>query len=164
MSQKRQNSSSLHEQLTAWKEGLCSVKLLFSYDFFSCKEENMHKRSAISLMQLKVVAMKVYLVSCNETATVMIDKGTTVLQNCLDFLKVEPGSCSESCPTSSHDGNQISDIKVEEDPVSVTFPGIKPEHEVSCMSVCPLLGTFHRYPELCIVFLISIYRSVHMKQ
>jgi hypothetical protein len=94
----------------------------------------------------------------------MIDKGTVVLQNCMDFLKVEPASCSETCPTSFHDGNHISDIKVEEDPVPVTFPGIQAEHEVSCRSVCPRLDTFHRYPELCIVFLISICCSIHMIQ
>jgi hypothetical protein len=86
-----------------------------------------------------------------------------VLQNCIDFLKIEPDSISETCPMSSHDGNQITDIKVEEasdtqeveDPLLVTLPEIKAEHEVSCMSVY-LLGTFHRYPDLCIVFLISL--------
>jgi hypothetical protein len=93
----------------------------------------------------------------------MIDRGTMVLQNCMDFLKVEPGSVSETCPTSSHDGDQIIDVKVEEDPIPINFPGIKAEHEVSCMSVCPLLGTFHRYPELCTFFLLSVCSSVHIK-
>jgi hypothetical protein len=106
--------------------------------------------------------MKVYLISCKETA-VMIDKGTMVLQICTDFLKVEPGSISETCLTSSHVGDKIIDVKVEEDPMPINFPGIKAEHEVSCMSVCPLLCIFHRYPELCTVFLISVCGSVHMK-
>jgi hypothetical protein len=94
-----------------------------------------------------------------------------VLQNCMDFLKIEPGSISETCPTSSYDGNQIIDIKVEEasdtqeveDPLLITLPEIKAEHEVSCVSVCLLLGTFHRYPELCIVFLIFLCLYVNMK-
>jgi hypothetical protein len=93
-----------------------------------------------------------------------------VLQISTDFLKVEPGSDSETCPASSQDGNQITGIKVEEasdtqeveDPLLITLPEIKAEHEVSGMSACPLLGTFHRYPELCVVFLMSFCLSVHM--
>ncbi|PNF26354.1 hypothetical protein B7P43_G01757, partial [Cryptotermes secundus] len=57
-------------------------------------------------------------------------------KNCMDFLTVEPGSSSEACPTSSHDGNQIIDIKVEvsdtqdvEDPLLITLSEIKAEHE-----------------------------------
>lgn len=66
----------------------------------------------------------------------------TILQNSMDFLKVEPGSSSEIYP-SSHNGGQVSDIKVEtsdteevEDPLLITLPGIKAESEVSCMSAC----------------------------
>jgi hypothetical protein len=62
-----------------------------------------------------------------------------ILQNWMDFLKVEPGLSDESCPASSHDGTQVIDIKVEvsdtqvvEDPLLITLPGIKAEHEVSC--------------------------------
>jgi hypothetical protein len=87
----------------------------------------------------------------------MIDDVTMVLQKCADFLKVEPGFglSSETSPTPSHQENHIIiDIKVEEDPWPVTIPGIKAEYEVSCISVCLLLNTFHRYPELCIAFLI----------
>jgi hypothetical protein len=40
----------------------------------------------------------------------MIDKVIVVLQNCIDSLKVELGSYSETC----NDGNQFIDIKVEE--------------------------------------------------
>jgi hypothetical protein len=67
-----------------------------------------------------------------------------VLQYFVDFLKPEPGSSSETYPTSSHDGTQVIDIKVEvsdaqevEDPLLITLPEIKAEHEVSCVSVCP---------------------------
>jgi hypothetical protein len=62
----------------------------------------------------------------------------------MGLLKVVPGSCSETCLTSSHVRNQVTNIKVdvtdileEEDPISTTLPVIKAEHEVSCMSVCP---------------------------
>jgi hypothetical protein len=92
----------------------------------------------------------------------VVDYGTVVLQICTDFLKIEPGSSSETCPA-SRDENHMTYIKVEEDPVPITFPGIKAEHEVSCISMCPLLGSFHKYPELCTVFLISICLSVNMK-
>ena len=38
-----------------------------------------------------------------------------VLQSHMDVPKDEPGSCDEACVTSSDDGNQVIDIKVEED-------------------------------------------------
>jgi hypothetical protein len=61
-----------------------------------------------------------------------------VLQNHLDVLKDEPGSCDETCVTSSDDGSQVIDIKVEEDsdiqeaecPELVTSPLTEAEHEV----------------------------------
>jgi hypothetical protein len=86
-----------------------------------------------------------------------------ILQDCNDFVKIEPGSSSETCTASSHDGDQMIDIKVEEVAIPITFKRIKTEHEVSSVSVCPPLGTFHRYPELCTVFLNSICWSVHTK-
>jgi hypothetical protein len=63
-----------------------------------------------------------------------------VLQNCIDFLKVEPGLSDETCPSSSHDRDQMIDVKVEEGHIPITLNSIKAEDEVSCMSVCPLLG------------------------
>jgi hypothetical protein len=73
----------------------------------------------------------------------MIDKGIMHLQNCMDLQKDMQGSCSETCPT-SHDADQIISIKVEdvsgteqvENPVPFGYPGIKAEHDVSCMPVC----------------------------
>jgi hypothetical protein len=81
----------------------------------------------------------------------------------MDILKIEPGSSSETCPTSPFYGDQMIDVKVEEDHMPVTFEGIKAEPEVSCMCVRPVLGTFHRYRESCTVFLISTCRSAHIK-
>jgi hypothetical protein len=82
-----------------------------------------------------------------------------------DFLKVELCSCNETCIT-SHDGNDVISIKVEEvtdfqeeDPLSITLPAVNAEHEVSCISWCPLCGTFHKYPKLRTVFLVHICMS-----
>jgi hypothetical protein len=66
-----------------------------------------------------------------------------VLQNCMSVQEVVPGSYSETCLT-SHYENQVIDIKVEdaadiqeeEDPLLITSPEIKAEHEVSFMSLC----------------------------
>jgi hypothetical protein len=75
--------------------------------------------------------------------TVMIVMGSVILQDSMDLLEVTHRSCSEICTTSSHDVNEITDIKVEEasdtqeveDPLLITLPVIKDDHEVSCMSV-----------------------------
>jgi hypothetical protein len=98
----------------------------------------------------------------------MIDKFIMVLQNCMNLLKVEPGSDSDTC----HDGNQVTNIKVgevtdvqeDEDPLLRTFPVIEAEHEVSIMNVCTLLGSFLRYLELPAIFLISLCLSTHITQ
>jgi hypothetical protein len=74
---------------------------------------------------------------------VIIDKGTVLLQNCMDLLKDMHGSCSETCPTSC-DANQIISIKAEdvpdteeeEDSVPLGYFGVKTEHVVSlCLYV-----------------------------
>jgi hypothetical protein len=93
----------------------------------------------------------------------MSEKGMVVLQNCLDLPKFIPDSYHETYLT-PHDEYQAISIKVEEvtvtqeddDPLLITFPEINAEHEVSFMVFYPLLSPFHKYPELDIVFLISI--------
>jgi hypothetical protein len=50
---------------------------------------------------------------------------------------------------------EVSDVEVEEEhPVPMTFVGIKAEHEVSCMSVCPLLAGFP-HGQTCLLSLSS---------
>jgi hypothetical protein len=52
-------------------------------------------------------------------------------------VKLVPGSCSETCPALSHDGNEVIIIKVEEDidikgqeiPVAVVLPPVKAEND-----------------------------------
>jgi hypothetical protein len=99
----------------------------------------------------------------------MTDMGMVVLQNCMDMERCVPGPHNETYPTSSHDADQaISSIKVEdvqeekEDPVPVSCEAIKAELEVSCVSVCPLLGRFYTQSELPVVSLACV--SVHTKQ
>lgn len=71
----------------------------------------------------------------------MINKAVLVLQNCMDLLEVVPGSYNETCPASC-DKNNVLNIKAEEvtdvreeDPLQITFPGPKDEHEVRYMPV-----------------------------
>jgi hypothetical protein len=66
------------------------------------------------------------------------------LQHCMDILQNESGPCTGTCMMSSDDGNQfvgvkvedVTDIKVEEDPWPATSTGIETEPAVSCMCVC----------------------------
>jgi hypothetical protein len=68
--------------------------------------------------------------------------------------KDEPGSHREACPSWCEDGElavnikaeEFSDIEDREDPVPVTVVGIKAEHGVSCMSLCPLLAISSSHP------------------
>jgi hypothetical protein len=84
--------------------------------------------------------------SCLGTAVIFV----VVLQNSMDLLKGELGSCTETCVTSTVDGNEVTDveaervcvIKKEEDKEPTTIPVIKTEPEVSCVpvvSVCTFL-------------------------
>jgi hypothetical protein len=128
--------------------------------------DNVQKRdiyTLISLMECRIVVMKVsHLIYCE--STVMIDKSMMVLQICTDLLKMEPGLSNETCPT-SYDENQIIDIKIEEDPVSVTFPAIKVEQEeVSCIYVYVSILMLISQVSRIISFLNSVCLSVHMKQ
>jgi hypothetical protein len=68
-------------------------------------------------------------------------------------MEHEPGEYSEP-----YDVSQFLHVKIEEeeedDPPAVPFPVIKTQHEVSFMSVCPLSGTFHRYVDLPVLFML----------
>jgi hypothetical protein len=72
----------------------------------------------------------------------MMNEDMTVLQNYADLGNAVPGPCAETC-TTSHDSTQAMNIKAEEisdadgteDRLQITFPKLKAEPEVSCMSV-----------------------------
>jgi hypothetical protein len=68
-----------------------------------------------------------------------------VLQDCMDLVKAEPGSCTETCITSSCEQNEVTGIKVEVTDVTeeegqelVTSSVVKAELEVRYMYVCVL--------------------------
>ena len=94
--------------------------------------------AVISLMQCKVCVMNCVLLHVKREHSHDC-KSLMVLQSHMDVLKDEPGSCDEACVTSSDDGSQVIDIKVEEDsdvkeddgPELVTSPLTEAEHEVS---------------------------------
>jgi hypothetical protein len=72
----------------------------------------------------------------------MINKDVMVLQNYTNLEKVVLSPCGETYPVSDDadqamniKAEEVSDIDEEEDPVPVTFPKIKAEPEVSCMSL-----------------------------
>ena len=71
-----------------------------------------------------------------------------VLQNCLDFVEDETGSCNEMCVTCDVDGTEEVSIKVEEAidiknelPEAIKCPPIKTEIEVRFRGVCEVLAT-----------------------
>jgi hypothetical protein len=51
---------------------------------------------------------------------------------------------------------EVSNVQEEEVPVPITWPTIKTEHEVSCVSVRPLVSRCNTYTELSVAFPISI--------
>jgi hypothetical protein len=73
-----------------------------------------------------------------------------VLQNCIEFVEGETGSCSETCVACGVDGTEEVSVKVEEAvdkrgeiPEAITFTDIKSEHEVRlwvCLWVCVYVG------------------------
>jgi hypothetical protein len=72
----------------------------------------------------------------------VVDKNVMVLQNYTNVEKVVPGPCDEMYLTSDSadqamniKAEEASEVKVEEGPQPITFPKIKAEPEVSCMSV-----------------------------
>jgi hypothetical protein len=75
----------------------------------------------------------------------MTDKGMLVLQDSAHSQEDVPGSYAETCPACSNDAfrtisikfEEVSDVEEEEDPVPISFPGIKAEHEVSCFISLP---------------------------
>jgi hypothetical protein len=63
----------------------------------------------------------------------MIDKGLLVLQEFMDLLELDTVSCDKS-QVMDIKVEEVMDVKEEEDLILITFPQIKTEHEVSCMS------------------------------
>lgn len=85
----------------------------------------------------------------------LIDNVVAVLQKCTDLLKDQCCSYTKACPTSSSDKNQVTRLKVKDlthlkekvDPLHVTCPAVKREHDVSCACII-LVDMGHRYSGL----------------
>ena len=113
---------------------------------------------------------KVCPLSCNKRAHTHDFESVLTLQNCMAVLRDECGSRTDTCQTSSGDGNQFlfvnaedfMDIEVEEDPKPSTSAVIKPEPVVSFVSVYPVLITVDKYPELPVSVCQSIHRVICM--
>ena len=80
-----------------------------------------------------------------------------ILQNHMDFLKGEFGSCNKTCVTSTLDGitvasieaEMISHVTEEEDKEPTTVPAIKIERNESCVPVVSVTEISYRlYREL----------------
>jgi hypothetical protein len=65
--------------------------------------------------------------------------------------------CSDVHQAISIKVEEFSDVEDGEEPMPMTFIGIKAEHEVSCMSMSPLLGISHSY-----LFIIIIVAKKNM--
>jgi hypothetical protein len=95
----------------------------------------------------------------------MTDAAFLDLQNAADLETVYVRGL---CPASSHDADQdismkaevLSDAEAEEDPLAVTFPGIKAEPEVSWVPVF-MLGVFHKYKYPSFYKLLIYELSLH---
>ncbi|KDR08077.1 hypothetical protein L798_02412 [Zootermopsis nevadensis] len=79
---------------------------------------------------------------------VHIQSGTSIqkdeTEDSINIQKVVPDSYGQTSLEICYDDNQVTDIKVEdvggvkvekEDPVMITFPVVKAEHEVSCVTI-----------------------------
>jgi hypothetical protein len=67
-----------------------------------------------------------------------------------DITELQPFSCGENYHTFSDSQNLQTDIKEEEDPLSVMSPVIKTESEVSCLYMSLYLSIFHYKMHECV--------------
>jgi hypothetical protein len=65
----------------------------------------------------------------------MIKMNIVVLEYNMAFIKPEPNPDGELCPTSSVNGNHLTDIKEDEDPRLIRYPLMKAENEVNLFSI-----------------------------
>lgn len=61
----------------------------------------------------------------------MITINIVVLEQNMEFIKPEPNPDGEMCPTSFVNGNHLTDIKEDEDPLFIRYPLMKAENEVN---------------------------------
>ena len=148
--------------------------VVINYTDFDGQMERIFRSATVLL-----VWMKVYTIPCHNTGHINV---MLVLQICMDFLHILPGSSSETFPTPSDGTCDVSNTAVKQDVVvvevgfiavneevdigikqeqmsqDVSFPDIKTEpDEVSYVCVCVLLDTFYHCPEMSLVFVTPVF-------
>jgi len=91
-----------------------------------------------------------------------------VLQNSMDLLNSELGSCNETRVTSTVDGKEVTGVEAERvsdvsevaDQETVTIPAIKTEPNVSCVPVVSVTTFLISYIQNC----LPLYQCVLVKQ
>jgi hypothetical protein len=109
----------------------------------SCKKVNVYMALVTSLMQRKMFIVNCALFHVKREHSQDCNS-MMVLQDCVDVVKGDPGSCNEACSASSDDGNQVYGLKIEDDadmkeedgPELVTSPLTEAEHDASHMTCC----------------------------
>jgi hypothetical protein len=74
----------------------------------------------------------------------MVYGNILIFQFIMDFIKSEPNSNSEANVASSYSDTKMTGTEEEKDPLLITVPVTQDENEVSYLSLCILLGSFHR--------------------
>jgi len=78
-----------------------------------------------------------------------------VLQNCMDCVESETGSCSETCVRDDVVGTEVVWIKEEpidvedEIPEAMTSPSLMTEHEVRLWGMCEVVAANASYTFYC---------------
>lgn len=65
----------------------------------------------------------------------MIKMNILFLEHNMEFIKPESKPDCELCPTSFVNGNHLTDLKEEEDPLLIRYPLMKAEKEVNPFSI-----------------------------
>jgi hypothetical protein len=90
-----------------------------------------------------------------------------VLQSHMCLLTPGASSYRETCLTPCHDGNEVIKVKVEDvtdvevgdDPLSVTFPVSKTKHKVSCMTAYIARHILHISKFLLVLLILCVHMT-----
>jgi hypothetical protein len=84
----------------------------------------------------------------------IIKMNTLVLEHNMEFIKPEPKADDELCPTSFLNGNHLTDIKEEEDPLLTRYPLMKANNEVNLFSITKHINYFF------LIHLVNNFKSI----
>jgi hypothetical protein len=101
----------------------------------------------------------------------MIERYMTVLQNHTKLEKEVQFPCGETYPTSHEESHAISvkveavsDAEEEEEPLPITFPKIKAEPEVRCMSLYGHCRADLETAEMRVAFVVPVLMFLNMEE